>query len=188
MYEFDQSGCEFSPLDGDVLVKFANSLVGKDFQAVLQTVIFVVAGTVSSEQLELWKALAVLGQLVWTQEIKDSTQYVKDLEIAITNFMDRTALLTPQWFNKKKWHISLHLIKHVRRFGPPVNFATEKFESYNGVMREQSVYSNRHAPSRDIARSLVQSRSPSPFWWLVDQLCRGLCAGWSCCLSALCSE
>lgn len=79
MYEFDQSGCEFSPLDGDVLVKFANSLVGKDFQAVLQTVIFVVAGTVSSEQLELWKALAVLGQLVWTQEIKDSTQYVVSL-------------------------------------------------------------------------------------------------------------
>ena len=58
---------------------------------------------------------------------------------------------TPRWFNKPKFHIILHLVDHIYRFGPPLLFATETFESFNGVIRSFSVHSNRQAPSRDIA-------------------------------------
>lgn len=70
--------------------------------------------------------------------------------------MDRVCVLTPQWFNKPKFHVLLHLPDHIRRFGPAMLFATEGFESFNAVIREASVHSNRHAPSRDIAAQMAR--------------------------------
>lgn len=74
----------------------------------------------------------------------------------IDNFLLLTAKWSPRWFNKPKFHILLHLPEHVRRFGPAILFATESFESFNAVIRAKSVHSNRHAPSRDIARQFAQ--------------------------------
>jgi hypothetical protein len=45
----------------------------------------------------------------------------------------------------------LHLPEAIRRFGPPILFATEKFESYNSILRTASIHSNRQSPSRDLA-------------------------------------
>jgi hypothetical protein len=67
-----------------------------------------------------------------------------------------TARWTCAWFNKSKFHIILHLPKHVHRFGPALLFATEAFESFNAVIRAKSVHSNRQAPSRDIAMAFAQ--------------------------------
>ena len=74
---------------------------------------------------------------------------------AIANFLDATCELTPRWFNKPKFHIVLHLPDHVRRFGPPMLFATEGFESFNAVIRSHSIHSNHRAPSRDIAAGMA---------------------------------
>lgn len=68
-------------------------------------------------------------------------------------FLETTALWNPDWFNKPKFHVILHLPQHIRRFGPAILFATETFESYNFVIRTRSIHSNRHAPSLDIANS-----------------------------------
>ena len=75
----------------------------------------------------------------------------EEMQRAIDHFLDCTVKWTPRWFNKPKFHIVWHLPFHVRRFGPAILFATEAFESFNAVIREQSIHSNRHAPSRDIA-------------------------------------
>ncbi|POW18331.1 hypothetical protein PSHT_05904 [Puccinia striiformis] len=45
----------------------------------------------------------------------------------------------------------LHLPDSILRFGPATLFATEKFESYNGILRFASIHSNRQSPSQDIA-------------------------------------
>ena len=63
---------------------------------------------------------------------------------------------TPRWFNKPKYHILLHLVEHIRQYGPAILFATENFESHNAIIRGKSVHSNRHAPSLDIARQFAQ--------------------------------
>lgn len=72
---------------------------------------------------------------------------------SIQSFLEVTALWNPDWFNKPKFHVILHLPKHVRRFGPAILYATETFESYNHVIRTRSIHSNRHAPSLDIANA-----------------------------------
>jgi len=78
------------------------------------------------------------------------------LEREISDFLLRTARWTTGWFNKPKFHIILHLVEHIRRFGPAILFATEAFESFNAVIRAKSVHSNRQAPSRDIALAFAQ--------------------------------
>lgn len=78
------------------------------------------------------------------------------LEKEIQNFLLCTARWTCRWFNKPKFHILVHLVGHIRRFGPAILFATEGFESFNAIIRAKSVHSNRHAPSRDIAHGFAQ--------------------------------
>ena len=74
-----------------------------------------------------------------------------DLERAIEHFLRCTARCPPRWFNKPKFHLIRHLPYHIEQFGPTILFATEAFESFNAVIRAQSIHSNCHAPSRDIA-------------------------------------
>ena len=79
------------------------------------------------------------------------------LEAEIKNFLLVTARWTCAWFNKSKFHITLHLPKHIRCFGRAMLFATEVFESFNAVIRAKSVHSNCQAPSRDIAIAFAQA-------------------------------
>ncbi|KAI8448199.1 hypothetical protein BY996DRAFT_8690894 [Phakopsora pachyrhizi] len=49
----------------------------------------------------------------------------------------------------------IHLSQSIAQFGPASLFATEKFESYNGVVCQASIHSNRQSPSRDIANTFL---------------------------------
>ena len=77
--------------------------------------------------------------------------------MAVTYLLNCTARWTPQWFNKPKFHILLHLVEHIRQFGLALLFATETFESYNALIRSLSIHSNRQAPSRDIAQGFAHA-------------------------------
>lgn len=71
------------------------------------------------------------------------------------DFLAATAMWNTQWFNKPKFHLFVHLIQHIRRFGPLILYATETFESFNLVIRLRSVHSTKHAPSLDIGTSFA---------------------------------
>ncbi|RDX43344.1 hypothetical protein OH76DRAFT_1206029 [Lentinus brumalis] len=149
----DMSGLGVTRAKGSTLVHYAGSLTGRDFRVVLQVAPAVLNGLIPTAHYEAWLALCGLAPLVFQPSISDRSAYIVRLRDAIDNFLAATALWTTQWFNKPKFHILLHLLAHVERFGPAVLYSTETFESYNYVIRLRSIHSNHHAPSVDIAES-----------------------------------
>ncbi|RDB27987.1 hypothetical protein Hypma_002121 [Hypsizygus marmoreus] len=150
------SGLGISPLAGHTLVQYSGSLTGRDFRAIAQVAPFVIYDLVSPECLATWVALSKLIPLIWQPDIDDVNTHLPLLEKEITNFLLCAARWTNRWFNKPKFHILVHLVDHIRQFGPAILFATEAFESFNAIIRAKSVHSNRHAPSRDIAYGFAQ--------------------------------
>ncbi|KAG1784306.1 uncharacterized protein HD556DRAFT_1251521, partial [Suillus plorans] len=149
------AGLGLSNLNGHTLVQYAGSLVGRDFRAIAQIAPFVLHDLVPKDCYDTWVALSNLMPLIWQPEIDDCTDHLNKLTVAIDNFLACTAMWTPRWFNKSKFHIILHVVDHIRRFGPAALFATESFESFNAVIRAKSIHSNHCAPSRDIAHSFA---------------------------------
>ncbi|KDQ12289.1 hypothetical protein BOTBODRAFT_634607 [Botryobasidium botryosum FD-172 SS1] len=94
-----------------------------------------------------------------------------DTKVAIANVLDIFALIDPRKITAK---IKLHLLEPIIgdsiEFGPIVGSSTKVFESYNGVFRLCSIYSNRLAPSRDIAVQLGNQESMKQRltggWWM----------------------
>jgi hypothetical protein len=79
--------------------------------------------------------------------------YLAELDIQISRFLKNLVSLNGRWVNKPKFHMLIHLQDSIRRFGPACLFATEKLESFNGVVRHASVHSNHQSPGRDIANT-----------------------------------
>ncbi|KAI0739792.1 hypothetical protein C8Q80DRAFT_1357527 [Daedaleopsis nitida] len=146
-------GLGISPLRGHTLVYYAGSLVGRDFRGVLQVAPAVLRGLIPDAAYEAWLSLARMAPLIFQPDIQDLARYKTQLSEAITDFLAATALWTTQWFNKPKFHLFVHLLQHILRFGPASIYATEVFESYNYVIRLRSINSNKRAPSLDIAHS-----------------------------------
>ncbi|KAI6147878.1 hypothetical protein BKA82DRAFT_4329899 [Pisolithus tinctorius] len=153
---FDTTGLGIPPLSGHTLVQCAGSLVGHDFRAIAQAAPFVLHGLVPQECYEAWVALSKMIPLIWKPEIEDVDAHLTQLEIAIQEFLARTAHWTPRWFNKPKFHILLHLPEHIHHFGPAALFATEGFESFNAVIHAKSVHSNQQSPSLVLHYTSVQ--------------------------------
>ncbi|KDQ20410.1 hypothetical protein BOTBODRAFT_183201 [Botryobasidium botryosum FD-172 SS1] len=124
------------------------------------------------DMFKLWQSIGELVPLVWQPEIDNS--WVSDTKVAIANVLDIFALIDPSKITAK---IKLHLLEHIIgdsiEFGPIVGSSTEVFESYNGVFRLCSIFSNRLAPSRDIAIKLGDQESMKQRlmggWWMSSQ-------------------
>ncbi|CAH7677338.1 hypothetical protein PPACK8108_LOCUS12479 [Phakopsora pachyrhizi] len=80
---------------------------------------------------------------------------IANLNSFTQDFLIKLISSNAQWVNKPKFHILLHQSQSVARFGPASLFATEKFESYNGVVQQESIHSNCQSPSQDIANSFM---------------------------------
>ncbi|EFP89671.2 uncharacterized protein PGTG_15634 [Puccinia graminis f. sp. tritici CRL 75-36-700-3] len=146
---------ELGQIQGKYFVKHYKSLVGKHFRIVLQVAPFVLFQFMNEDQRELWSAMCELSPLIFQTTILDMELYLKTLQEKLDNFMYLLIMMSAQWVNKPKFHMLLHLPDSIRRFGPASLVATEKFESFNGLLRNASVHSNRHSPGRDLAISFA---------------------------------
>ncbi|OAV88755.1 hypothetical protein PTTG_28931 [Puccinia triticina 1-1 BBBD Race 1] len=100
---------------------------------------------------KIWTALCQLVPFIFVTKINNMDEYQKHLKAYIRNFIYHAIKTTAQWVNKPKFHHLLHLPESILRFGPATLFSTEKFESFNGVLQNASIHSNRQSPGRDIA-------------------------------------
>ncbi|KAI6025630.1 hypothetical protein F5J12DRAFT_903819 [Pisolithus orientalis] len=127
---FNTLGLGIPPLAAQMFIQYAGSLTGCDFHAICQAAPFVLYDLVPRECYKVFLALSSLVPLVWQPCINNIDRHL---------------------FNKPKFHILQHLPDYIQHFGPAMLFDTEGFESYNAMIHDQSIHSNRQVPSRDIA-------------------------------------
>ncbi|KAL1671118.1 hypothetical protein EV122DRAFT_295623 [Schizophyllum commune] len=166
-------GLTLPPIRADWVMQYKNSLIGKHFKMLEQIGVFHLHGLgVEGSVFDLWKAMGELGALLWFPAIKKSgsSRYLADVQILIDNILDIWATIDPaKMLSKVKLHTLTHLPEDIRRHGPPILYATELYECFNGVFRLCSVYSNRLSPSRDIARDMADmerlKHQVAGGWW-----------------------
>ncbi|KAA1088985.1 hypothetical protein PGT21_003029 [Puccinia graminis f. sp. tritici] len=137
------------------MAKHSSNFVGKEFKAVLQSAPFVLFEFIDDPERLAWVALCQLAPLVFQTHIDDMESYLTLLRFHIEKFLYYIFKITAQWVNKPKFHMLLHLLDSIERFGPASLYATEKFKSYNGTLRKAAVHSNRQSPGKDIAKSFA---------------------------------
>ncbi|KAG8729452.1 hypothetical protein FRC10_003908, partial [Ceratobasidium sp. 414] len=129
------------------------SLIGKHFKAIVQLMCFICYDLLPTPVLDTWSLLGRLCSLLWYTSIDNIKTYTEELQAVVHDFLLVTAQCSLSIIVlKPKFHFLLHLSAYIQRFGPALLFSTERFESFNGVFRAASVFSNRQAPSRDIAK------------------------------------
>ncbi|KAF8753824.1 hypothetical protein RHS01_06641 [Rhizoctonia solani] len=117
------------------LALYQGSLIGKHFKAIVQVMPFVTYNLFvgNTHLMTAWLLLGRLTSMLWYPVIDDIDVYLNKLRELIHDFLLLTAECSPSiMILKPKFH----------------------FLSFNGVFRAASTFSNRQAPSRDIARHL----------------------------------
>ncbi|KIK75107.1 hypothetical protein PAXRUDRAFT_29105, partial [Paxillus rubicundulus Ve08.2h10] len=153
---FNVAGLGIPQLAGQTLVQYAGSLTGHDFRVISQAAPFVLYDLIPPECYDTFVALSSLIPLVWQPVIDNLDAHLDAVQTSINHFLNCTVHWTLRWFNKPKFHIICHLPDHICRFGPPVLFAMEGFESFNAVIRDRSVHSNCQPPSCNIEQGFAR--------------------------------
>ncbi|KAA1125883.1 hypothetical protein PGTUg99_014867 [Puccinia graminis f. sp. tritici] len=152
---FNIDSLNISSIQSKYLVEHFSSLVGKDFKIIIQTAPFVMYPFMSEPQRQHWISLGQLATYIFETRITNMKRYLVELRNQIDIFMWHSINMNAQWVNKPKFHMLQHLPESIERFGPACLFATEKFESFNSILRNASVHSNRHRPGRDLGLSFL---------------------------------
>lgn len=148
---FNIDSLNISSIQPKYLIQHILSLVGKDFKIILQLAPFVFYQFMSETQRNIWISLCHLAPFIFMTHIDNMDEYQIQLRKHIKKFLFLLIQHSAQWINKPKFHMLLHLPDSIICYGPASLFASEKFESYNSVLRMTSIHSNKQAPGRDLA-------------------------------------
>ncbi|CAD6982101.1 unnamed protein product [Tilletia controversa] len=146
-------------LDGSYLVKHHRSLVGKDLKRLTQVMPWVLHSMkLPLTWLNAWhshgRLAAALYSVEWDRE--HQTEWLEYTRFCLKNFYSHLATMLPALLPKKtKLHTLTHCVRDMQHFGPLFTVASERFESFNAVVRQASIMSNRKRPSRDITRRIA---------------------------------
>ncbi|OAV92536.1 hypothetical protein PTTG_07907 [Puccinia triticina 1-1 BBBD Race 1] len=150
-HAFNTEGMNGPPIQPQNMIQHYKSLMGKEFRLILQATPFALFPMMNEQQQEIWTSLCQIASMAFQTHINNMEEFIWEMENRIHLFLYHVCIMNGRWANKPKFHHILHLPKSIRRYGPASLFATEKFESFNGVIRNASIHSNRQSPSRDIA-------------------------------------
>ncbi|OAV87109.1 hypothetical protein PTTG_29571, partial [Puccinia triticina 1-1 BBBD Race 1] len=150
---FSTDGLNIPLLQPYYLTRHFTNFIRKDYKIVLQAAPFVLFEYMDESNCMIWTSLCQLVPLVFQTHIEDMDTYQHILKLHIGEFLYHLMMLTAQWMNKPKFHMLLHLPDAILCFGPPPLYATEKFESYNGIFRNASIHSNQNSPGKDIGHA-----------------------------------
>ncbi|KAG8796301.1 hypothetical protein FRC12_000716, partial [Ceratobasidium sp. 428] len=146
-------GLNLPKMSARYVCQYRGSLIGKHFKTLVQVMSFVTHDLLPAPVLTAWLLMGRLSALLWYTAIDNIKAYLDELQSVINDFLLKTAECSPSiMILKPKFHFLVHLPMYIKRFGPALLFSTERFESFNGVFRAASTFSNRQAPSRDIAQ------------------------------------
>ncbi|KAI9627287.1 hypothetical protein KEM48_009913 [Puccinia striiformis f. sp. tritici PST-130] len=176
LHSFNCNTLNIDSLKPEYLIKHILSIVGRDFKIILQAAPFVFFGMMSPEKKTIWAALCRLTPLIFQTHIACMSDYLHQLKLHVDIFLFHLIKSTAQWINKPKVHMLRHFAESIHRFGPASLFSTEKFKSYNGVLRQGSIHSNKQAPGRDLAICfdiLSSLKFVSAGGWIYDKTARG---------------
>jgi hypothetical protein len=148
---FNTDALNLAELNGRYFVKHFKSLVGKHFKMVIQKAPFVFFQFMDEPQKELWLMLCNLGPIIYQTTITRMDEYLVELNQRIGLLFHHIVLMTGRWVNKPKFHMLDHLPLSIEHLGNACLFSTEKFESFNSILRKASVHSNHHRPGHDLA-------------------------------------
>ncbi|KAK0522719.1 hypothetical protein OC842_006384 [Tilletia horrida] len=147
-----------SQLQGEYLVRHHRSMVGKDFKRLCQVLPWVLARIGASAELQAaWEAQGSLAAALHARTIPRATlaDWKEHLYASLDRFFLAFAKVIPQAIiARPKMHLLTHAVNDLARFGPLPTISAERFESFNAVVRQASIMSNRKHPSRDIVGRL----------------------------------
>ncbi|KAI9599653.1 hypothetical protein KEM48_008867 [Puccinia striiformis f. sp. tritici PST-130] len=97
--------------------------------------------------------LCYIGSYAFQTHIIDMKSYIWNLTNHIRHFLYAISKISGRQANKPKLHVLLHLPGSIRRFGPASLLATEKFESFHGIVMTHAIHFNKKSPGKDLAIS-----------------------------------
>ncbi|KAL9939074.1 hypothetical protein V8E36_001887 [Tilletia maclaganii] len=144
---------------GAYMAKHVQSLVGKDLKRLCQVMHWALTHTdVDEKVVSACKAQGELAAALYSPELRrsESETWKTHLTSLLQRFyMAITRVLPEELIKKPKLHVLSHAVEATQRFGPLPTVSAERFESFNTIVREASILSNRRNPSRDIARRVT---------------------------------
>lgn len=64
-----------APVRAEYIIQYRNSLIGRQFKSIVQTIVFTLHGVVDDSLRDMWVAAGHMTSLLWFPEIEDMDRY-----------------------------------------------------------------------------------------------------------------